>query len=132
MVPWFSSDPSAKKPPLFHRTPTESPLVERRGATRFDTDFGAFFHPVPGNEQFYSGRVKNVAQGGIALVTNRPFEPATRFVILLSKPAEVRLIRSVPTPDGHWVLGCAFTQQLKEEEVSALLAKYEKAGSFLS
>ncbi len=128
MVPWFSSDTSAKKTPLPRPGPANVPMLERRTGIRIDTNFGAFFHPLPGNEQFYSARIKNISRGGITLLVNRPFDPATRLVILLSKPAEARLIHTAPTSDGHWIIGCAFTQELREEDLSALLAKHEKAG----
>jgi hypothetical protein len=132
MVPWFSSDSSGKKTRLPRPGPANVPLVERRTGTRFDINFGAFFHPLPGNEQFYSARIKNLSRGGIALIANRPFEAATRFVILLSKPAEVRLIHTTSTPQGHWLLGCVFTKELSEEDLSVMLAKHEKANSSLA
>jgi len=102
--------------------------VERRAAERYPSQAEASCHSaVASNITPFPTRIQNVSTSGIALVLGRRFEPGTLLGINVADPATdyecallAQVVRVVPYQDGQWLVGCAFTNQLGEEELKAL------------
>lgn len=76
----------------------------------------------------WQARVWNLSTGGICLVLGRRFEPGTLLMVMLESRADefaltmlARVVRATPLQSGAWILGCAFTHELYEDEVKALV-----------
>jgi hypothetical protein len=76
------------------------------------------------------GALRNVTNGGIALITSQRYPPGTRIVVRMPttnpllpdfRLAEVRHFSAVP--NGGWLLGCRFLQILTADEMLAWLQK---------
>jgi hypothetical protein len=76
----------------------------------------------------WPAHIRNVSQGGLALVVTRRFEQGASLLIELSSPEPgvtltllARVVYPTAQPDGSWLLGCLFACDLPREEVDALL-----------
>ena len=81
---------------------------------------------VPGERS--AARILNISAGGIGLLLPCQFDPGT--LLYFEMPAHpgrmprkllVRVVRAFERTNGDWFLGCEFAQQLREDEVLALL-----------
>jgi hypothetical protein len=123
-----SADPAAPASPLCR---------ECRVHERYSCDVKTSCQPptVWGSQELHwQAEIRNIAQGGLALVLRRRFEKGTGLAVELPGPDAkmtstvlVRVVRVTPQPDGFWLLGCAFVSDLSEEEVRALAAHADKA-----
>jgi hypothetical protein len=75
-------------------------------------------------ETAWLGRVRDISPCGIGLIMSRPFEPETVLIIELSAkpqggacPLTARVVHATPETKGRWIIGCAFTQPLSQEEM---------------
>ncbi len=71
--------------------------------------------------------VRNISQSGAGLVLNRFIEPGSVVVLNLfnwrrniATRALLRVVHTSPHPDGTYLLGGAFTEELSAEEVQWL------------
>jgi PilZ domain len=103
--------------------------TERRAWVRFPSSQQASCRPMSltTEELGWQGEIRDVSQGGIALVLSRRFEPgAVLMVELSSKAGEsgrqiVRVVHATPETNGRWIVGCAFVNTLSEEELQAFI-----------
>lgn len=84
------------------------------------------------DEPSWPAQVCDVSRGGLKLLSTHKFERGTTLKIgsfneSAEKPslviAHVRYF--TPTPEGKWILGCAFLEELTEEELLAWLKEQE-------
>jgi hypothetical protein len=68
------------------------------------------------------GRVRDISQGGVALILRRPFERGTNLILDLATNAGE--LRGLPARvvhawemDGRWIIGCEFASPLNEDEL---------------
>jgi serine/threonine protein kinase len=102
--------------------------TERRGATRYTSCLCGLCQPEDGDDQFrWSARVQDVSTTGIALFTNRRFEPGTLLRIELgatsdspSRTLHGRVVRFQSSGPKKWLVGCALAQPLDEKELRSL------------
>jgi hypothetical protein len=99
--------------------------VERRAFVRHFCDIGAVIDAWP-------ARVHDISRGGVKAVVGRRFEVGTVLKLELPIAGEenlhmilARVIRVVQEPTGSWCLGCAFVQEISQEELEELLAVQE-------
>jgi hypothetical protein len=83
-------------------------------------------------ESGWPAQACDVSRGGLKLLSTRKFERGATLKIgsineSAGNPsmviAQVRYV--TPTPDGKWILGCAFLKELTEEELLTWLKKQE-------
>lgn len=77
---------------------------------------------------FRRAKVRDISKGGIGLVLNSEVKPGTLVDIVLpeipeaaSRSIQARITYSAPLSSRQWVIGCAFMQQLSDEELKVLL-----------
>lgn len=103
---------------------------ERRAWVRCTSDHETFCQPrtVRGEDElWWQGRVHNLSAGGIGLVLSRRFEPGTVLTIeVQGTPARpslqllARVIHATVRPGSGWLIGCAFAQELGDDELRSL------------
>jgi hypothetical protein len=87
---------------------------------------------VESDEPFLAAQACDISLGGVKLLSPKKFERGTILTVgklddaadkigLLT--AEVRY--AVPTPEDRWIIGCAFQEPLREEELLAWLKEQE-------
>jgi len=110
-----------KTVPASEPTPPPAPGIERRAFVRHFCDIGALVDSWP-------ARIENVSQGGLKVVIGRRFEVGTILKVEIATAGEenfsmllAQVVRAAPESVGNWGLGCAFLQEISEEEVQGLL-----------
>jgi len=70
----------------------------------------------------------NLSLGGAGLLVSRPLEPGLEVVVHLTASAQnltyevaARICHATQRPDGEWVVGCEFANQLTADQLEALL-----------
>jgi hypothetical protein len=76
-------------------------------------------------------RVRDVSQGGIALVVNRPFQPGTLLSVELPTAEEgsaalACVVHVRPRGEGEWLLGCNFARELADADLRAFGAARQR------
>jgi hypothetical protein len=112
-----------------HHADSDRPPVERRARVRHSCDREGNCLPVLAGQNFqWSARVLNISQGGVALSLRRRFEKGTLLSVemqradnLPSDPFLARVVHVTAQPDGNWLIGCAFADELSDQELQALL-----------
>jgi len=113
-----------KTPLTSEPAPTPSPPagIERRAFVRHFCDIGALVDSWP-------ARIENVSRGGLKIIIGRRFEVGTILKVEVATADEeiqsmllARVVRAAPESISHWGLGCAFLQEISEDEVQGLLA----------
>jgi len=111
------------------------PKNERRAWIRHALDVGScgvidtsICGGGPENEEFWPLVIRDLSIGGVGVLVARRFELGTELHIELSAGPGVpprrlvaRVVRVVPEKTGHWIHGCAFAQQLSEDELAMLI-----------
>ena len=76
----------------------------------------------------WSGLIENISRGGVRLLMHRRFEPGSLLKIDVPLPLDpptaylmTRVIYATLQPNGSWALGCAFTEELDEDQLSIML-----------
>ena len=115
---------------LRSRTPSLIPRSERRTLVRHTTRLKA---PCPliraAEEGPWFATIRNVSDGGIGLIANRPFKPGTLLTVelpsptgQLTKPRLMRVTHSRPQAGRQWwIFGGSFVRKLTLEELDSLL-----------
>src|SRR5262245_58465545 len=111
--------------------PSASVHAERRAFVRLATDLEACaVRAERGHDVGWPGRVRDISRGGVGLILQHRFRPGTDLDIEL-RDHNGKLLRTLPARVAHasavlidgspcWLLGCAFTQALTDEELQEL------------
>src|SRR5438270_213160 len=106
--------------------PGQDAGVDCRVWPRQSCDLPANCQPVAAytdKDATWTGKIRDVSQGGMGIVLERRFEPRTMLFIQLPgterRPLMVRVAHAKRLPEGAWLLGCAFPRQLADYEVEA-------------
>jgi len=102
---------------------------ERRAWVRYPCDLDSACQPLAGARGLqWPGKVRNLSGGGVALRLARRFEAGTVLAIDVQGRDEsivqtllARVIHVLLQTDGSWLLGCAFTNPLSQDDLKALL-----------
>jgi hypothetical protein len=102
---------------------------DRRAWVRHPCDLDSACQPLAGARGLqWPGKVRNLSGGGIAVRLARRFEAGTVLAIDVQGRDEstvqtllARVIHVLLQNDGSWLLGCAFTNSLNEDDLKALL-----------
>ena len=118
--------------------PVSKPTVsERRAWIRYQSNLETVCEPISAlsAEEAASGwpaKVRDISAGGVGLSVGRRFEPGSVLLIELtsgedetSYVAPVRVVHATLDGDGRWILGCAFTRRLDDEQMRSLLKGQE-------
>jgi hypothetical protein len=103
--------------------------TERRVFVRYPCDLETNCHPLAaGSGPEWAGQVNDLSRGGVGLILTRRFELKTLLAIeLQSRSGEFarrvfgRVVHVQRRDDGAWLLGCAFANELCDEDLHALL-----------
>jgi len=106
--------------------PTSSPQAnERRTYVRHFCDIGAVVDAWP-------ARIQDISRGGVKVVLSRRFEVGTVLKLEVFVPSDeslymllAKVVHIVQEPTGSWGLGCAFVQEITDEEMQELLTTSE-------
>ena len=106
----------------------EIPKRERRAWVRLSINKEAGCLPA-GGDYGWLGRVRNISQGGVALILRRQMQLDTDLIIeLATRAGEVRslparVVRVMLERDGCWITGCQFASTLSPEELQSFVGK---------
>jgi hypothetical protein len=103
--------------------------VDRRAYVRHHCNIETFSQPGEGrlDQVWWPAKVRNISAGGIGLFMGRRFEVGTVLAIELQTSTQsgarkltARVKHATGQEDG-WLLGCAFTTPLSDEDLALLL-----------
>ena len=108
---------------------------ERRVRVRHPSEAQTTLQPVNGREPVrLSARVRNISRGGINLLVPRECQPGDMLGVDLPSPEGdssytvlACVIHATPGPDGDWVVGCTFAQELSDAELRAFGGQRRKS-----
>jgi len=115
---------------LRSRAPSIIPRSERRTLVRHTTRWKSPCPLIRASEEGpWYATIRNVSDGGLGLIANRPFKPGTLLTVelptpdgKLTKPRLMRVTYARPQPGRQWwVLGGSFVRKLTLEELDSLL-----------
>jgi hypothetical protein len=103
--------------------------AERRAWVRYPCDVeGSCQALMAARGLQWVAKVRNLSRGGMALTLRRRFEMGTLLAIEVQgrsakSPSTLmgRVAHVTAMSDGTWLLGCAFSSELSEQELQALL-----------
>jgi hypothetical protein len=108
-----------------------APRIECRVRPRHACNLEASCQPVAArgdDDLHWHGTICDISAGGVGLILKHRFVPGTELVIELRAGADypeqtllARVRHATPLPAGHWLLGCAFLSELRDDEVQSLL-----------
>jgi hypothetical protein len=116
--------------PLAGESPSSKhTFANRRGYVRYQCG-----PATPGRLQVVHGEewhrvwLLDLSLGGAGLLLNRPLDPGLALVLRLRSDRQhknydlpARVAHASRQPDGDWIIGCEFDQQLTDELLDALL-----------
>jgi hypothetical protein len=115
-LPPIESQPTSPAP-----APATASVIERRVYVRHFCDIGAVIDAWP-------ARIENISRGGVKVVVSRRFEVGTILRLEIRIPGDddvfmlpAKVVRVEPVSTSGWGLGCAFVQEISEEEMQELL-----------
>jgi len=86
-----------------------------------------------GDTDRLSARIRNLSQGGICMLLNRPFELGEMLSIELPAPIAgstftvlACVVHVTAQDDEEWAVGCTFSRELSDEDLQAFGAKRVK------
>ncbi len=105
--------------------------AERRRAPRYPCALDAACQPVSGRAgHSWTAQVKNLSTSGVGLVLDRRFERGTILVLDLQGPGGdlartvlARVVHVTPQGEKGWLLGCAFTSELDDDDLRVFCAR---------
>ena len=100
----------------------------RRAYVRFPCELDGSLSPITGNRgQQWTGKVRDISQGGMGIALSRRFELGTLLSVEIqeadgrsSGSLLARVVHVTPHSGGGWLIGCCFTNELGEDEVKTL------------
>jgi hypothetical protein len=103
--------------------------LDRRAWVRYPCNLDSACQPLAGTRGVeWPAKIRNLSRGGLAVSLTRRFEVGTVLAIDVQGAADgnvgtvlARVAHVSMQPDGSWLLGCAFTKLLNEEDLKALL-----------
>lgn len=114
---------------LFQPESSTDTLVERRAAVRYACDLDSRCRRfASGERDFWAGQILNISTCGMGLLVCRKFEVGTLLGITVetTNPVAIhtymaRVANVRAESPNSWIIGCAFTTRLSEEELESLL-----------
>ena len=115
--------------------PTTPPIPEepheRRGWVRHPCELKGQCHPVTALDANHRWPIEtwDVSAGGVAVALCRRFEPGTLLALTLTGAGDETVsmplvrVRRVTQMDQHWLLGCAWVDELEKADLGLLLDK---------
>jgi hypothetical protein len=108
-----------------------SQLGERRVFVRMASDLAVTCRPLGRfRDAGWAGTARDISQGGVGLVMRHRFRPGTALTVEIRGPTgalmstvRVRVVHAsavVVDGDPCWLVGCAFSQPVSDEEFRAL------------
>jgi PilZ domain-containing protein len=115
-------------PVALDKTDPAARKAERRVSVRFQSNAKGHCQSVSlQRESAWEAIVRDISCSGIGLLLPRRFERGTLLTIELTETTAgqtrlllVRVVHATPQPEGNWLLGCALTNSLTEDEVQLL------------
>jgi hypothetical protein len=103
--------------------------MDRRAWVRYPCNLDSNCLPLAGTRGVeWPGKIRNLSRGGLAVSLTRRFEIGTVLSIDVQGSGNgdlgtvlARVAHVAMQPDGSWLLGCAFTKLLTEEDLKALV-----------
>src|SRR5262245_36656813 len=107
---------------------------ERRVRVRYPCNLETTLYATNGQGPLrLSGRVRNISRGGIKLVVGQKFEPGELLNVELPGPdgqaaynVLACVVHAAAGAAGDWALGCAFAQELTDDELRPFGARRQK------
>ena len=96
-------------------------LSERRRHVRHPTNVETQWIPITGTSSKRPVRIRDISRGGARVEADHPVVPGQQVRIKLLTVMEARLVYVQPTPEGTWMTGCKFENELSEEEMKVLV-----------
>jgi hypothetical protein len=122
---FFGLPPNDTQPTSPAAAASPAPPIEHRAFVRHLCDIGAAVDAWP-------ARIQNISRGGVKVIVTRRFEVGTNLKLEIHVSIEdevfmlpAKVVRVESEPSGSWCLGCAFVQEITEEEVRELLTNDE-------
>lgn len=103
---------------------------DRRAWVRYRSKPETPYYAISESEEIitWKARVRDISQGGISLQLNSSFDKDALVEIELpaadgARPRllEGRVVRAEPVDDIQWLIACAFSRKLSEDELQSLL-----------
>lgn len=113
---------------------TEAAAIERRAWVRYSSNWEASCQGKGSlKDAGWPGKVIDISLGGVGLILRHRFPPGAPLTVELKSASgksprtlSVRVMHSRPViveGDACWLVGCAFTRNLTEEELAEFLAE---------
>jgi hypothetical protein len=103
--------------------------IKRRKLERFRCPIaamGKLHFPTTGDK--LEVWVKNLSKGGIGITLSQPLDSGTEVIVSLKSDdlkitfqRKSTVVHSTQEVDGSWRIGCAFSNELSDDELDALL-----------
>lgn len=112
-------------------TPTVFKKKNRRAWVRWPCDLEVFCqpHPVHADKLWWLGRIRKISRGGMGLLLSLRLQVGAELELEIHtsagpflRPLSARVVHAGPLRYGGWIYGCAFRQEISEEELRRLLA----------
>lgn len=101
---------------------------DRRVNVRFSTQVRISLAPAGDPSLTYTGDVRNVSRGGINLKVGHPFEEGDLISLVVpskdngKKSVLACVVHRQRAEPGRWTIGCAFSQEITEDDLEAFLS----------
>jgi len=99
--------------------------MERRQKPRHPVKIEVYCQPITttkSTELWWRAEVREVSLEGIGLISSKRYEPATYICMeLLDRRVPCRVAHARPHPNGGWVIGCAFLNDLTKDDLDAIV-----------
>jgi len=121
------------------RTPAPSgdakhgPKIECRAWVRLPSNQRMMASTANTATTAWLGQVQDISRGGVAISLRRGFRQGTNLILDLATNAgelrsiPVQVVHAKEERRGRWLLGCAFTPPLSEQELQDLLSLSQTA-----
>jgi hypothetical protein len=108
---------------------TPATVAERRAWVRYPCQLESSCQPLGAARGLqWTGTIHDISRGGLALTVGRRFEVGTLLAIEVPHTNEqtsltvlARVARVTPQPGTAWLIGCAFTHTISDEELQSLV-----------
>jgi hypothetical protein len=101
---------------------------DQRATVRHASTKGGSCRPISPGEATWAAKVQDVSAGGVGLVLERRFEPATVLLVEVLPTAKepgrqllVKVVRAQQLSPRRWLLGCVFARRLSDEDVQTVV-----------
>jgi c-di-GMP-binding flagellar brake protein YcgR len=119
---WLTGQPLALTPALVSEKPGEERRVWLRHAARMNVRCGEANDQTDGGAM---GVIRDLSRGGVQIVAPRRFEPGTLLGVDFPATEDqgaltvlACVVRATPHGDSEWAMGCRFSGELSEDQLS--------------